>query len=100
MQARAADPLGRARELAPRHVHDVAEDLREVLVEVRRRHQGDESTHRIEADPGEVPVPVDGGKPRDGPRIGARDMDGGAERPGERVVGGLFIGSASPVRMA
>ena len=75
--ARAAESLRDVR----RRVHDIVEDPRQILVQVRGRHQHDKPAYRIEADPTEPPVPVDGGQRGHGPGIGVQDVDLGAQRP-------------------
>ena len=63
-------------------------------MEVRGRHQGNGSAHRVEADPAERPIPVDGRKLGDG--VGVQDVDGRAERPG--VHGGRLVPGDSRLR--
>ena len=58
-QARAAKLPRGACQSASRNVNDVVEDGRQVLVQARRRHQGDDPAHRVEAHPAELAVPVD-----------------------------------------
>ena len=91
----AADALDGAGDGAPRGVHDVAEDLGQVLVGEGGRHQGDDPAHRVEADPAEAAVPVDGREFGDGAGVGAQDVDGGAQRPGEHGGGVVHGGCAS-----
>ena len=63
-------------------------------MEVRGRHQGNEPAHRVEADPAERPIPVDGRKLGDG--VGVQDVDGRAERPS--VHGGRLVHGDSRLR--
>ena len=86
-KAGSEQPLDRATEGAGGDVHDVVENRRKLVVEARRRHQGDEPACRVEADTPERTGPVDGRELRDGPGVGAKDVDRGAERP--RVHRGL-----------
>ena len=51
---------------APGDVHDTVQDTGQVFTGVRRRHEGNEAAHRVEADPAEVAVPVDGDELGDG----------------------------------
>ena len=81
-KTRGKEPLHRAGERARGNVHDVIEDPGQLLVEPRRGHQGDEAEHRVEVDAAERAVPVEGGELDHGLRVGAQDMDRGAERPG------------------
>ena len=65
------------------------------------RHQGDQPTHRVEADPAEAPAPVDGGERGDGVGVGVQDVEGGAEgsgmHRGRRLHGGrLVLARAGP----
>ena len=64
-------------------------------MQARGRHQGDDPAHRVEADPAEAAVPVDGGEGGDGLGVGAEDMEGGAERPLDRGDGSVHGGCAS-----
>ena len=61
-----AELLHRPGEGATGGIHDVVEYRGEIFMGMRRRHQSDEPAHRVEADPSEVAVPVDGGKLGDG----------------------------------
>ena len=70
-------------------VHDVREDLGQVVVQARGGHQRDEAPHRIETDPRKRPIPVDRRERRHRRGIGTQNMDGGAERPGERCRGSV-----------
>ena len=84
-----AKPLGGAGHDGAGGVHDVREDLGQVVVQARGGHQRDEAPHRIETDPRKRPIPVDRRERRHRRRIGAQNVDGGAERPGERCRGAV-----------
>ena len=93
-----ADSAHRARERASRYVHDLVDELRQVFMQARRGHQGDDPKHRVEPDPAEVPVPVHRRERGDGVGVGPENVNGGAERPGVRG-GGVVHEGGPPKRM-
>ena len=79
-----------------RDVHDVLENPAQIFMQERRQQHGDEAADRVEGHPAEMAVPVDGGEGGDGLGVGAKDVEGGAERPldhgGRSVHGGCASG--------
>ena len=59
----------------------MVEEIGQIFVQVRRGHQGDDSLHRVEPYPTEVPVPVHRRERGNGVGVGTQDVDGGAKRP-------------------
>ena len=99
-QAGGTDPSRRARDEASRRIHDMVEEIGQIFVQVRRGHQGDDSLHRVEPYPTEVPVPVHRRERGNGVGVGTQDVDGGAERPRVHRCGVVHEGKPPSVEVS